>query len=77
MVMDTLAALALATEPPHPTELKKDRPKKHDKIILPVMWRQIFGQAIYQLLVMITLLYFAPLMFSMNYDYIDAPFYDN
>ena len=43
MIMDTLAALALATEPPHPTELKKERVRKHDKIILKVMWRNILG----------------------------------
>jgi len=67
MIMDTLAALALATEPPHPTELKKDRIKKHDKIILPVMYRNVFGIALYQILVIISLLYFAPMMF----DYAD------
>jgi len=76
MVMDTLAAVSLATEPPPPTELKKERIKKHDKIIIPVMWRTILGQALYQLLVMITLLYFAPLMFDKNYDYIDGPMYE-
>jgi hypothetical protein len=43
MIMDTLAALALATEPPHPTELRKERIRKHDKIIMPIMVRNIFG----------------------------------
>jgi magnesium-transporting ATPase (P-type) len=76
MVMDTLAALALATEPPHPTELKKERVRKHDKIIMPVMIRNIFGQALYQFLVLIVLLYFAPMMFDMKYDFVDAPFYN-
>ena len=47
MIMDTLAAIALATEPPHPTELKKQRVKKHDKIILKGMWRTIITGAIY------------------------------
>jgi Ca2+-transporting ATPase len=70
MVMDTLAAIALATEPPHPTELKKERVRRHDKIFTPVMYRNIFGQAIYQFLVVIILLYFAPLMFDIRYDYI-------
>ena len=45
--MDTFAAIALATEPPHPTELKKQRVKKHDKIILKSMWRTILGGALY------------------------------
>jgi len=74
MVMDTLAALALATEPPHPTELKKLRVKKHDRIMTPVMWRTIFSQALYQALVMLTLLYFAPLMYNINYDYVNTDF---
>lgn len=33
MVMDTLAALALATEHPHPTELKEKREKKSDRVV--------------------------------------------
>jgi hypothetical protein len=43
MIMDTLAALSLATEPPHPTNLKAEKLKKQDKIILPVMWRNILS----------------------------------
>jgi len=43
MIMDTLAAIALATEPPHPTELKKERVRKHDKLITPVMLRNVLG----------------------------------
>jgi hypothetical protein len=33
MIMDTLAAIALATEPPHPAELKQQRVKKHEKVM--------------------------------------------
>lgn len=69
MVMDTLAALSLATEPPHPTELNKDRVRKHDRLITPVMLRNIVGQSIYQFIVVIVLLYFGPLMFDINYEY--------
>jgi len=47
MIMDTLAAVALATDPPHPTELKQQRIRKTDKVILPGMWRSILGQSIY------------------------------
>lgn len=47
MIMDTLAAIALATEPPHPTDLKKEKIKKYDRIIVKSMWRQILSQAIY------------------------------
>lgn len=45
--MDTLAAISLCTEPPHPTELKKERARKHDKVILKSMWRNIYGQSLY------------------------------
>lgn len=41
--MDTLAAIALATEPPHPTDLKQGRIKKFDKVFMPEMWRAILG----------------------------------
>ena len=60
MVMDTLAAISLATEPPHPTELKQTRVKKHDKVFMPEMWRAIIAQYIYQMLVMIILCTPAP-----------------
>lgn len=75
MVMDTLAALSLATEPPHPTELNKDRVRKHDRLITPVMLRNIVGQSIYQFIVVIVLLYFGPLMFDINYEYTQDNFY--
>lgn len=47
MIMDTLAAVALATEPPHPSELKQQRIRKTDRVILPGMWRNIIGQSTY------------------------------
>ena len=43
MIMDTLAAISLATEPPHPKTMKLEKQKKTDKLILPVMWRNIIG----------------------------------
>lgn len=47
MLMDALAAVSLATEPPHPVAMKTEKQKKTDKIILPVMWRNILVQAGY------------------------------
>ena len=75
MIMDTLAAIALATEPPHPTDLKKEKIKKYDKIILKGMWRQILSQSLYQMIVLLVLMYAGPYMFDINYDYINEPFY--
>jgi Ca2+-transporting ATPase len=47
LILDVLAAIALATEPPHPKELRKERIRKTDKPITPVMWRQIISQVLY------------------------------
>tara|TARA_R110002003_G_scaffold589_16_gene20711 strand:- start:8038 stop:8784 length:747 start_codon:yes stop_codon:yes gene_type:complete len=58
LIMDTFAALALATDPP--TEKILDRPPQgRDKpLITTTMWKQIMGQNIYKLTV-IFVLYFA------------------
>lgn len=58
LIMDTLAALALATDPP--TEKILDRPPQgRDKpLITTTMWKQITGQNIYKITV-IFVLYFA------------------
>lgn len=68
MVMDTLAAISLATEPPHPTQLKKKRLNKNEKVFLPEMWRQILGISAYQLLVLIVFLYAFPAIFGLRYN---------
>ncbi|KAH7325667.1 calcium-translocating P-type ATPase [Stachybotrys elegans] len=58
LIMDTFAALALATDPP--TEKILDRPPqgKSSPLITNNMWKMIIGQAIFQLIVTLTL-YFA------------------
>ena len=58
LIMDTLAALALATDPP--TEKILDRPPqgKKEPLITTNMWKMISGQAVYQLVVTFVL-YFA------------------
>lgn len=49
--MDTLGALALATEPPN-DELMKCKPVgRRGNFISNVMWRNVLGQALYQLIV--------------------------
>lgn len=47
LIMDTFAALALATEPPSDA-LLEGKPYARDEIIVtPVMWRNIIGQGLY------------------------------
>lgn len=52
MIMDTLGALALATEPPHDGLMQQPPVGRHANIITKVMWRNIIGQSIYQLIVL-------------------------
>ena len=49
--MDTLGALALATEPPSDELMKRQPVGRKGSIISNVMWRNILGQAIYQFVV--------------------------
>ncbi|RLM62173.1 calcium-transporting ATPase 2, plasma membrane-type [Panicum miliaceum] len=51
MIMDTLGALALATEPPNNELMKRTSVGRKGNFISNVMWRNIMGQAIYQFLV--------------------------
>lgn len=47
LIMDTLASLALATEPPSDELLKRKPYSRNEYMITPVMWRNIIGHAIY------------------------------
>lgn len=48
MIMDTLGALALATEPPNNDLMKRPPVGKRQNFITNVMWRNILGQSLYQ-----------------------------
>jgi Ca2+-transporting ATPase len=51
LIMDTFAALALATDPPTRTLLDRKPDPKSAPLITLRMWKMIIGQAIYQLVV--------------------------
>ncbi|KAJ4835750.1 Alpha carbonic anhydrase 4 [Turnera subulata] len=55
MIMDTLGALALATEPPTDGLMKRPPVGRGASFITKTMWRNIFGQSIYQLAVLAVL----------------------
>jgi Ca2+-transporting ATPase len=64
LIMDTMGALALGTEPPRP-ELLERRPYKRDaSLISRPMWRNILCQAMYQLLMLVFLLQQGPRLFG-------------
>ena len=51
MIMDTLGALALATEPPKDDLMERTPVGRKGNFISNVMWRNILGQSFYQFLV--------------------------
>ncbi|XP_073126842.1 calcium-transporting ATPase 1-like [Henckelia pumila] len=51
MIMDTLGALALATEPPNDDLMRRQPVGRKGNFISNVMWRNILGQSIYQFVV--------------------------
>uniref|UniRef100_A0A7N2LD18 Calcium-transporting ATPase n=1 Tax=Quercus lobata TaxID=97700 RepID=A0A7N2LD18_QUELO len=53
LIMDTLGALALATEPPHEGLMKRPPVGRDEKFITRIMWRNIVGQSIFQILVLL------------------------
>ena len=53
--MDTLGALALATEPPNEGLMKRPPVGRNIKFITGIMWRNIIGQSIYQIAVLLAL----------------------
>ncbi|KAL9551497.1 hypothetical protein MBANPS3_004239 [Mucor bainieri] len=64
LIMDTFAALALATDPPT-AELLNRRPEPRSAPLITFkMWKMIIGQAIFQLVVTLVLLYSNVLNYS-------------
>ncbi|KAL5712493.1 P-type Ca(2+) transporter [Ranunculus cassubicifolius] len=55
LIMDTLAALALATEKPTPELMEKPPVGRTAPLITNVMWRNLLSQAIFQITVLLTL----------------------
>lgn len=60
LIMDTFAALALATEPPTDELLKRKPQSKDDYIISPIMKKHIIAQSIYQIGVMCVFIFAGP-----------------
>lgn len=55
LIMDTFAALALATDPATPEVLKRKPDRKTSPLISAQMWMMILGQALYQIIVALVL----------------------
>jgi len=68
LIMDTMAALALATDYPSPDLLKRKPYGKNSELITHSMWHNIIGQAAFQLFVNLTILYFGASIFGVPKD---------
>jgi hypothetical protein len=68
LIMDTLAALALATEPPDDAILKRMPQPSSKPIVTEIMWRNVYGHAIYQMVILIVILFAAQGWLVAKYD---------
>jgi Ca2+-transporting ATPase len=66
LIMDTLAALALATDPPADSVLNRKPERKGSPIITITMWKMILGQSIYQLAITFMLHWGGPAVIPSN-----------
>lgn len=57
LIMDTLASLALATEPPSDELLKRKPYSRHESLITANMWKNIIAQGCMQILILGTILF--------------------
>jgi len=60
LVMDTLGALSLATEPPAHDVLERQPYAKNNAIVTEIMWRNIFGHAIIQIIILMIIIFVGP-----------------
>lgn len=75
LIMDTFAALALATEAPVDSLLLRDPQSTTAPIINRQMMRNIFGWSIAQIAIMLIILYYTDSIFKLNMPSHDIGFY--
>ena len=77
LIMDTFAALALATDPPAPSILDRKPEPKSAPLITLTMWKMIVGQAIYQLVITLALYFAGPYLTALFPSFLDPSDMDN
>lgn len=68
LIMDTLGACALASEPPAKDILKRKPQSKDTPIMTDVMWRNIMSHAIFQMIIISVLIFFGQGVFCYHYE---------
>jgi len=71
LLMDSLASLALASEPPTNELLTRPPVNRSDSMITRQMWFNMLGQASYQIIVTMLLYFLGPRWFGFNYGHKD------
>jgi P-type Ca2+ transporter type 2B len=69
LLMDSLASLALASEPPVDALLERPPVNRTDPMITKRMWANMLGQAAYQICVVMILLFAGPSLFNLTPGY--------
>jgi P-type Ca2+ transporter type 2C len=69
LIMDTMAALALATDPPTESILDRKPDPKSAPLISVTMWKMIIGEALYQLVITLLLNYGSVSILSYQSDH--------
>ncbi|KAA8527659.1 hypothetical protein F0562_035472 [Nyssa sinensis] len=72
LIMDTLGALALATEQPTKELMKKPPVGRTEPLITNIMWRNLLAQAFYQIAVLLTLQFRGESIFNVTQKVNDA-----
>ena len=77
LIMDTLGSLALATEPPSEELLTRPPHSRDEYIISKTMFKHIIGQAIFQFIIIITLVFTAERYIPESVDAFDSTVFAN
>ncbi|CAL5392732.1 unnamed protein product [Camellia sinensis] len=72
LIMDTLGALALATEKPSKELMEKPPLRRFMPLITNIMWRNLLAQALYQIAVLLTLQFRGKSIFGVNMNVNDT-----
>lgn len=68
LIQDTFAALALSTEPPTDELLLQKPAGRRERLITPILWRNIFCTAAYELLVLFAIVFAGDYLFNITED---------
>lgn len=68
LIMDVLGALALATAAPLPSVIHQPAITHDTPILQKVIWRQVYGVTLWNVIVMVLVMYFGRSMFSLPYQ---------